>query len=46
MQLAPMLNKHGKQFMGWEDFLSIVVCFVAIVHSWRGPNEGMVAGQS
>ncbi len=46
MQLAPMLKKHGKQLMGWEEILTKDLSKEAIVHSWRGPNEGMVAGQS
>lgn len=46
MQLAPMLKKHGKQLMGWEEILTKNLSKEAIVHSWRGPNEGVVAGQS
>ncbi|SCY60780.1 hexosaminidase [Flavobacterium anhuiense] len=46
MQLAPMLKKHGKQLMGWEEILTKNLSKEAIVHSWRGPNEGMPAGQS
>lgn len=46
MQLAPMLKKHGKQLMGWEEILTKDLSKEAIVHSWRGPNEGVIAGQS
>ncbi|WP_281232744.1 beta-N-acetylhexosaminidase [Flavobacterium gelatinilyticum] len=46
MQLAPMLKKHGKQLMGWEEIMTKDLSKDAIVHSWRGPNEGMPAGQS
>lgn len=46
MQLAPMLKKHGKQLMGWEEISTKNLSKEAIVHSWRGPNEGVVAGQS
>lgn len=46
MQLAPMLKKHGKQLMGWEEILTKDLSKEAIVHSWRGPNEGVTAGQS
>ncbi|SHH01273.1 beta-N-acetylhexosaminidase [Flavobacterium defluvii] len=46
MQLAPMLKKHGKQLMGWEEILTKDLSKEAIVHSWRGPNEGVAAGQS
>jgi len=46
MQLVPMLKKHGKQLMGWEEIMTKNMSKDAIIHSWRGPNEGMVAGQS
>ena len=46
MQLVPMLKKHGKQLMGWEEILTKNMSKDAIIHSWRGPNEGMTAGQS
>ncbi|TPG31363.1 beta-N-acetylhexosaminidase [Flavobacterium pectinovorum] len=46
MQLVPMLKKHGKQLMGWEEILTKNMSKDAIIHSWRGPNEGMAAGQS
>lgn len=46
MQLAPMLKKHGKQLMGWEEILTKNLSKEAIVHSWRGVNEGVAAGQS
>jgi hexosaminidase len=46
MQLVPMLKKHGKQLMGWEEILTKNMSKDAIIHSWRGPNEGVVAGQS
>lgn len=46
MQLVPMLKKHGKQLMGWEEILTKSMSKEAIIHSWRGPNEGVVAGQS
>jgi hexosaminidase len=46
MQLVPMLKKHGKQLMGWEEILTKNMSKEAIIHSWRGPNEGVIAGQS
>lgn len=46
MQLVPMLKKHGKQLMGWEEILTKNMSKEAIIHSWRGPNEGVPAGQS
>ncbi|WP_281310317.1 beta-N-acetylhexosaminidase [Flavobacterium flavigenum] len=46
MQLVPMLKKHGKQLMGWEEILTKNLSKDAIIHSWRGPNEGVLPGQS
>ena len=46
MQLIPMLKKHGKQLMGWEEILTKNMSKEAIIHSWRGPNEGVAAGKS
>lgn len=46
MQLVPMLKKHGKQLMGWEEILTKNMSKEAIIHSWRGPNEGILPGQS
>ncbi|TDO73502.1 hexosaminidase [Flavobacterium chryseum] len=46
MQLVPMLKKHGKQLMGWEEILTKNMSKEAIIHSWRGPNEGVAPGQS
>ncbi|KIO52065.1 beta-N-acetylhexosaminidase [Flavobacterium hibernum] len=46
MQLVPMLKKHGKQLMGWEEILTKNMSKDAIIHAWRGANEGVVAGQS
>lgn len=46
MQLVPMLKKHGKQLMGWEEILTKNMSKDAIIHAWRGPNEGVAAGQS
>lgn len=46
MQLVPMLKKHGKQLMGWEEIMTKDMSKNAIIHSWKGPNEGVPAGQS
>lgn len=46
MQLVPMLKKHGKQLMGWEEILTKNMSKDAIIHAWRGANEGVTAGQS
>lgn len=46
MQLVPMLKKHGKVLMGWEEIMTKNMSKDAIIHSWRGANEGLPAGQS
>ncbi|MFH6999676.1 beta-N-acetylhexosaminidase [Flavobacterium sp. FlaQc-57] len=46
MQLVPMLKKHGKQLMGWEEIMTKNMSKDAIIHAWRGANEGVVAGKS
>ncbi|MBK0368932.1 beta-N-acetylhexosaminidase [Flavobacterium agrisoli] len=46
MKLVPMLKKHGKQLMGWEEIMTKDMSKDAIIHAWRGPNEGVPAGKS
>ena len=46
MQLIPMLKKHGKQLMGWEEIMTKNMSKDAIIHSWKGVNEGVPAGKS
>ena len=46
MQLIPMLKKHKKELMGWEEIMTKNMSKDAIIHSWRGTNEGQAAGQS
>ena len=46
MKLVPMLKKHGKQLMGWEEIMTKDMSKNAIIHSWKGPNEGLPVGQS
>ena len=46
MQLLPMLKKHNKELMGWEEIMTKNMSKDAIIHSWKGPNEGMLAGKS
>lgn len=43
MKLVPMLKKHGKQLMGWEEIMTKDMSKEAIIHAWRGVNEGMEA---
>jgi len=46
MQLIPMLKKHNKELMGWEEIMTKNMSKDAIIHSWKGDNEGVPAGKS
>jgi hexosaminidase len=46
MQLVPMLKKHNKVLMGWEEIMTKNMSKDAIIHSWKGPNEGVPTSQS
>lgn len=46
MKLVPMLKKHGKQLMGWEEIMTKDMSKEAIIHAWRGVNEGMKPGEA
>lgn len=46
MKLIPMLKKHQKELMGWEEIMTANMSKEAIIHSWKGPNEGVAAGSS
>ncbi|RKS92623.1 hexosaminidase [Flavobacterium limicola] len=44
MKLIPMLKKHNKKLMGWEEIMTKNMSKDAIIHAWRGTNEGQEAG--
>jgi hexosaminidase len=46
MQLIPMLKKHNKELMGWEEIMTKNMSKEAVIHSWKGTNEGLTAGKS
>lgn len=46
MKLIPILKKHHKTLMGWEEIMTENMSKDAIIHAWRGPNEGLAAGKS
>ncbi|POY41386.1 beta-N-acetylhexosaminidase [Flavobacterium alvei] len=46
MQLIPMLKKHNKTLMGWEEIRTKNLSKDAIIHSWKGTNEGVPTDQS
>ncbi|MFL9829463.1 family 20 glycosylhydrolase [Flavobacterium sp. ST-87] len=46
LKLVPMLEKHGKKLMGWEEIMTKEMPKNAVIHSWRGVNEGLEPGAS
>ncbi|CAM3957428.1 beta-N-acetylhexosaminidase [Flavobacterium sinopsychrotolerans] len=44
MKLIPILKKHNKKLMGWEEIMTENMSKDAIIHAWRGTNEGKEAG--
>ena len=36
----------GKKIIGWEEVMDPKLAKTAVIHSWRGTNEGLQAGQS
>ncbi|MFV8369842.1 beta-N-acetylhexosaminidase [Flavobacterium sp. LB2R40] len=44
MKLISMLKKHNKKLMGWEEIMTENMSKDAIIHAWRGTNEGQTAG--
>lgn len=46
MQLIPLLKKHKKKLMGWEEIMTENMSKDAIIHAWRGTNEGQASGGS
>jgi hexosaminidase len=44
MKLIPMLKKHNKRLMGWEEIMTKDMSKDAIIHAWRGGNEGVTPG--
>jgi hexosaminidase len=46
IRLEKMLQKHGKAVMGWEEIMTKNMPTTALIHSWRGVNEGVPPGKS
>ena len=44
MKLIPILEKYNKKLMGWEEIMTENMSKDAIIHAWRGTNEGQEAG--
>jgi hexosaminidase len=46
IRLEEILAKHGKSVMGWEEIMTDRMPTSALIHSWKGVNEGVKAGSS
>lgn len=46
IRIEEILNKYGKSLMGWEEIMTDKMPTTALIHSWKGVNEGVKAGQS
>lgn len=46
IKLEKILAQYGKTLMGWEEIMTEHMPKSALIHSWRGVNEGMEPGES
>jgi hexosaminidase len=46
IRLEKILAKYGKSLMGWEEIMTENMPTSALIHSWKGVNEGVEAGNS
>ncbi|MBG7631491.1 MAG: family 20 glycosylhydrolase, partial [Bacteroidetes bacterium] len=46
IRLEEILAKYGKSVMGWEEIMTDKMPTTALIHSWKGTNEGVTAGSS
>lgn len=44
IQLEAILKSYGKKLMGWDEIMTKDMPTSAIIHSWRGRNEGFPNG--
>ena len=44
IKLQKILAKYGKKLMGWDEIMTDHMPKSAIIHSWRGSNEGFKDG--
>jgi hexosaminidase len=42
IQLIPMLKKHNKKLMGWEEIMTENMSKDAIIHAWRDKRRPSV----
>ncbi len=46
IRLDTILSKLGKNLMGWEEIMTDEMPTTALIHSWKGVNEGVKPGSS
>ncbi|RXP57909.1 beta-N-acetylhexosaminidase [Lutibacter sp. HS1-25] len=46
IKLEEILAKNGKSLMGWEEIMTDKMPTSALIHSWKGVNEGVELGSS
>jgi hexosaminidase len=46
IKLEKILHKLGKNLMGWDEIMTPNMPTTAVIHSWRGENEGLSKGGS
>ncbi len=46
LKLEKILAKYGKSIMGWEEIMTNNMTTTALIHSWKGVNENVAAGES
>ncbi|QQY81242.1 family 20 glycosylhydrolase [Tamlana sp. s12] len=44
VKLEKILKKQGKKLMGWDEIMTPDMPTTAVIHSWRGENEGLPKG--
>jgi hexosaminidase len=44
IKLEKILNRLGKNLMGWDEIMTPDMPTSAVIHSWRGENEGLPKG--
>jgi len=46
IRLEKILLSYDKSLMGWEEIMTSQMPKTALIHSWKGVNEGLTPGQS
>lgn len=46
IRIEKILLSYGKSLMGWEEIMTPQMPKTALIHSWKGVNEGLIPGQS